>query len=139
MTTLLVAAAIIENEGRILLARRRADAPYPLFWEFPGGKVEQGEDPKECVVREIREELAIEVAVDGIYEVIFHRYPERNVLMLAYRCRWLGGEIEDREVAEHRWVFPDDLKRFDLLPADIPLVRRISEEFGDGDGDTACL
>ena len=133
MTTLLVAAAIIENEGRILLARRRADAPYPLLWEFPGGKVEPGEDPKECVVREIREELAIEIAVDGIYEVIFYRYPERDVLMLAYCCRWLGGEIEDLEVEEHRWVVPDDLKRFDLLPADIPLVRRISEEFGDGD------
>jgi 8-oxo-dGTP diphosphatase len=132
LTTLLVAAAIIENEGRILLARRRADAPYPLLWEFPGGKVEPGEDPKECVVREIREELAIEVAVDGIYEVIFHRYPERNLLVLAYRCRWLGGEIEDLEVAEHRWVFPDDLKRFDLLPADIPLARRISEELGSG-------
>jgi 8-oxo-dGTP diphosphatase len=83
MSTLLVAAAIIEYNGTILLARRRQNAPYPLLWEFPGGKVEQSEDPKDCVVREIREELAIEISVTGIYDVIFYRYPERNVLILA--------------------------------------------------------
>jgi 8-oxo-dGTP diphosphatase len=133
MTTLLVAAAIIENGGKILLARRRAGAPYPLLWEFPGGKVEAGEDPKDCVVREIREELAIEIAVDGIYDVIFYRYPERHVLVLAYCCRWLSGEIQDLEVAEHCWVSPDNVVNFDLLPADIPLALRISEDFTNGD------
>jgi len=137
MTTLLVAAAIIEDGGKILLARRMAGAPYPLLWEFPGGKVEAGEDPRDCVVREIREELAIEIAVDGIYDVIFYRYPERHVLVLAYSCRWLSGEIRDLEVAEHCWVSPDEVVNFDLLPADVPLARRISEDFANG--DTACL
>jgi len=133
MTTLLVAAAIIESCGKILLARRRAGAPYPLLWEFPGGKVEAGEDPKDCVVREIREELAIEIAVDGIYDVVFYRYPERHVLVLAYCCRWLSGEIRDLEVMEHCWVSPDEVVNFDLLPADVPLARRISEDFTNGD------
>ncbi len=87
MTTLLVAAAIIEHDGKILLAKRKVDVPYPLLWEFPGGKVEPGEDPKDCVVREIGEELGIEVAVTGIYDAIFHRYPERDVLVLVYCCR----------------------------------------------------
>jgi 8-oxo-dGTP diphosphatase len=137
MSTLLVAAAIIECNGKILLARRRPDAPYSLFWEFPGGKVEDGEDPKDCVIREIREELAIEIAVEGIYDVIFYRYPERPVLLLAYHCRWQDGEIRDLDVAEHRWVSPADIVSFELLPADIPLAQRIAEDFGNG--NTACV
>ena len=137
MPTLLVAAAIIEYGGKILLARRKADSPYPLLWEFPGGKLEPGEDPKDCVTREIREELAIEIAVERIFDVIFYRYPERSVLVLAYHCRWLSGEIQDLEVAEHCWAFPADVMNFELLPADISLAQRISEEFGHG--DSACL
>ncbi|HYS44199.1 MAG TPA: (deoxy)nucleoside triphosphate pyrophosphohydrolase [Geobacteraceae bacterium] len=133
MSTLLVAAAIIEFGGKILLARRKADVPYPLLWEFPGGKVEAGEDPRDCVVREIGEELAIEIDVTGIYEVIFHRYPERDVLVLAYRCRWVSGEVRDLEVSEHCWVLPGDVGNFELLPADISLAKRIALEFGNGD------
>ncbi len=133
MQTLLVAAAIIVHDGKILLAKRRDDVPYPLLWEFPGGKVDAGEDPRDCVVREIREELAIEIAVEAIYDVVFHRYPERHVLVLAYRCRWLSGEIHDLEVAEHYWADPAEIASFALLPADISLARKISEEFNHGD------
>src|SRR5512136_1306349 len=100
MFPLLVTAAIIIHHGKILLTRRKAHVPYPLLWEFPGGKVEPMEDPLVCVVREIREELGIEIAVERIYDVVYYRYPERNVLVLAYRCRWLRGVIEDLEVAE---------------------------------------
>ena len=133
MSTLLVAAAIIEDGGKFLLARRKADVPYPLLWEFPGGKLEAGEDPRDCAIREIREELAIEITVVGVYDVIYHRYPERDVLVLAYLCRWVSGEIWDLEVTEHRWVLPEEIGTFDLLPADIPLARRIALEFGNGD------
>ena len=133
MYPLLVTAAIIEHQGKFLLTRRRGDAPYPLFWEFPGGKLEREEDPRDCVVREIREELAIDISVDGIYEVIYHRYPERTVLVLAYRCRWLAGEIVDLEVAEHCWARPEELTQFRLLPADVPLAERICREFGNAD------
>lgn len=133
MYPLLVAAAIIEDQGRVLLTRRRDGVPYPLFWEFPGGKVELSEDPRDCIVREIREELAIDVAVEGIYDVIYHRYPERTVLVMAYRCRWLAGEITNLEVSEHCWVKPSELKEFKLLPADVPLAERICREFGHED------
>lgn len=133
MSTLLVAAAIIEDGGKFLLARRKANVPYPLLWEFPGGKVEAGEDPKDCVIREIREELAIEITVAGIYDVVFHRYPERDVLVLAYRCRWVGGEVRDLDVSEHRWVIAEEIGTLDLLPADVLLAERIALEFGDGD------
>ncbi len=133
MFPLLVTAAIIMQGGKILLTRRKADVPYPLLWEFPGGKVEAEEDPRDCIVREIREELAIEVAVSGIYEVIYHRYPERAVLVMAYRCRWLSGEIVDLDVSEHCWALPRDLARFQLLPADIPLAEKIRAELADAD------
>jgi 8-oxo-dGTP diphosphatase len=133
MFPLLVTAAIIFHEGNVLLTKRKADVPYPLLWEFPGGKIEPGEHPHDCIVREIKEELAIEVAVTGIYEVIYHKYPEREVLVLAYRCQWLNGDIIDLEVAEHCWSRPLDLKRFQLLPADIPLAEKICMEFAGAD------
>ncbi len=131
MHPLLVTAAIIIHQGNVLLARRRADAPYPLLWEFPGGKVEPMEDPSDCIVREIREELAMEVAVEDIYDVVYHRYPERPVLVLAYRCIWTSGEVIDLDVAEHRWVSPESLLDYELLPADVPLAERIRRDFAD--------
>ena len=133
MFPLLVTAAVIIHDGKVLLTKRKADVPYPLLWEFPGGKLEPGEDPRDCIVREIREELAIDVAVAGIYEVVYHKYPERTVLVLAYRCQWLKGEIIDLEVTEHRWLRPLDLMRFQLLPADIPLAEKICGEFACAD------
>lgn len=130
MYPLIVTAAIIEHNGLILLTRRRPDAPYPLLWEFPGGKLEPEEHPEACIVREVREELAMEVAVEGIYDVIYYRYPERSVMVLAYRCTWTGGELQELDVAGHRWVTPAGVPAFDLLPADIPLAARIAREFG---------
>ena len=117
----------------MLIGRRKPEQKHPLQWEFPGGKVEPGEDPRDCIVREIREELAIEVAVTGIYEVIYYKYPERAVLVLAYRCQWQSGEIIDLDVMEHRWTRPCDLMQFQLLPADIPLAEKICGEFSGAD------
>jgi len=133
MFPLLVTAAIIPHDGKLLVTRRKADVPYPLLWEFPGGKVEPQEDPRDCIVREIREELAIEVDVAGIYDVIYYRYPERAVLVLAYRCHWLRGEIIDLDVAEHRWVLPCDIPKLELLPADFPLAEKICREHKNAD------
>jgi len=127
MPPLIVTAAIIESQGRLLLTRRRMDVPYPDYWEFPGGKLESGEDPVDCVVREIREELGIEISVRRICDVLYHRYPERTVLVLAYWCDWIGGEIADLEVAGHAWVTPAGLAEFRLLPADLPLADRLAK------------
>ncbi|CAG0937134.1 ADP-ribose pyrophosphatase [Thermoflexales bacterium] len=133
MLPLIVTAAIVRHEGKILLTRRKPDAPYPLFWEFPGGKLEPEEHPEACIVREMREELAMEVSVQGIYDVVYFRYPERPVLVLAYRCAWVGGELCELDVAGHCWADPAELPRFDLLPADYPLAERIAQEFSDAD------
>jgi len=128
MHPLLVSAAVVVHEGRILIARRKRDVPYPLLWEFPGGKVEPDEDPKDAILRELKEELDMDAEVDGIYDVVYHRYPERTVLVLSYRCRWLGGELRDLDVTEHCWVLPDELPGYEILPADAPLVARLMQE-----------
>ena len=130
MLPLLVTAAIILHDGKILIARRKANAPYPLLWEFPGGKVEKNEDPQECVVRELKEELDIVIEVERIFDVVYYRYPEKPVLVIAYRCRWTGGTVKDLDVTEHRWVLPEHLSMFDFLPADRPLIQQLNRDSG---------
>ena len=128
MLPLLVTAAIIRNHEKILITRRKEHVPYPLLWEFPGGKMEKNEDPRECVVREIKEELDMDIQVEDIFDVVYYRYPERPVMVLAYRCRWSGGEIQDLEVTEHRWATASELALFDFLPADIPLIEQLQSK-----------
>src|SRR5262245_63750584 len=84
--TLLVAAAVLIEHGRVLLTQRKAGTHLAGAWEFPGGKVKSGEDPKDALVRELTEELGIDTAVHEILEVTFHRYLERAVLLLFYRA-----------------------------------------------------
>ena len=124
----LVVAALIEDRGKILVSRRRADQSMPLYWEFPGGKVEPGEAPVDALAREVREELGCAVAVGRIYEVVFHAYPEFDLYMLVYRCRITDGEPRAVEVAEIAWLEPRRLPEIELLPADLPLARRLADE-----------
>ena len=100
----------------------------PLFWEFPGGKVEAGEAPTVALEREVREELDCEVEVGRIDEVVFHAYPAFDLVMLVYVCRLLRGAPRAAGVAEIDWVLPSDLVRIELLPADIPLAERLAAE-----------
>jgi 8-oxo-dGTP diphosphatase len=124
---LVVAALVRDGGGRILLSRRREDQPMPLLWEFPGGKVEEGESPTDALAREIEEELGCAARVGRIHEVVFHPYPEFDLYMLVYACR-LEGEPRPVEVAELAWVAPADLGNYELLPADIPLCERLARE-----------
>src|SRR5689334_10115822 len=105
----LVVAALIRREGRVLISRRRPDQPMPLLWEFPGGKVEPGEDPVAALQREVREELGCDVQVGRIDEVVFHAYPTFDLIMLVYRCTVTRGEPRAVEVAEIAWVDPKSL------------------------------
>ncbi len=125
MATVVVVAAVVRREGRILLTRRMEGAHLAGLWEFPGGKVEDGEPPEDALVRECREECGIEIAVDDILEVAFHRYPSKDVLLLFYGCRLLTGEVRDIGVAEHAWVQPAELDRYELPPPDARLVRKL--------------
>jgi 8-oxo-dGTP diphosphatase len=124
---LVVAALVRDGSGRILLSRRREDQPMPLLWEFPGGKVEEGESPTDALAREIEEELGCRCQVGRVDDVVFHRYPEFDLYMLVYRCR-LEGEPRPVEVAELAWVAPVDLGNYEVLPADVPLCARLARE-----------
>jgi 8-oxo-dGTP diphosphatase len=124
----LVVAGLVVRDGQILISQRRADQALPLQWEFPGGKVEPGEAPVAALARELREELAIEVAVGRVWEVLFHAYPEFDLVMLVYACTIVGGEPRPVEVADLCWAWPGDLPRWDILPADRPLVDRLVRE-----------
>ena len=126
---LVVAGLILGDDGRILITQRRADQALPLQWELPGGKVEPGEAPVDALARELREELGVAVTVGRIWEVLFHAYPAFDLVMLVYACRLVPGEAPRAvEVADLAWVAPAELGRWDILPADRPLVDRLAEE-----------
>lgn len=125
MATVVVVAAVVRREGRILLTRRMEGAHLAGLWEFPGGKLEDGESPEDALVRECREECAIEIAVDDILEVAFHRYPTKDVLLLFYGCRLVSGEVQDLGIAEHTWTTPEGLDAYELPPPDARLVAKL--------------
>jgi 8-oxo-dGTP diphosphatase len=124
----LVVAALLRQEGKVLMSRRRADQAMPLYWEFPGGKVEPGEDPVAALAREIREELGCEVEVGRIEEVVFHPYPGFDLVMLVYVCHLRQGTPSAVAVGEIAWLRPAELPALNLLPADFPLAHRLAAE-----------
>jgi 8-oxo-dGTP diphosphatase len=125
-----VVAALIRRDGRVLVSRRRPDQSMPLLWEFPGGKVEPGEDPRLALAREVREELGCVVSVGRIHEVVFHAYADFDLYMLVYPCDLLEGVPRAVEVAEVAWVETARLPTLELLPADYPLARELAEAAG---------
>jgi len=121
----IVAAAVVIRDGRVLLTRRLEGQHLAGMWEFPGGKLEDGESPEEALARECREECGIDLEVAEILDVTHHRYPEKDVLLLFYRCELRAGEVRHLQVADHAWVAPDDLDDYPLPPADERVVARI--------------
>jgi 8-oxo-dGTP diphosphatase len=121
-TRKLVVAALVRRSGQILMSRRRPDQPMPNLWEFPGGKVEPGEAPVAALAREVREELGCEIDVGGIYEVVFHAYPEFDLVMMVYTATVSRGVPRAVEVAEVAWIEAARIPSLDLLPADYPLA-----------------
>jgi 8-oxo-dGTP diphosphatase len=125
---LVVAGLIIGDDRRVLITQRRADQNMPLQWEFPGGKVEPGESPVAALVRELTEELGVTANIGRIWDVLFHRYPTFDLVMLVYACRIIGTP-RCVEVADLAWVRTDELPgMWDILPADRPLVERLVAE-----------
>jgi 8-oxo-dGTP diphosphatase len=121
---LVAAAALIDVDGRVLLARRPQGKPLAGLWEFPGGKVCQGELPEQALIRELREELAIETRDSCLAPFAFasHGYQDFHLLMPLYLCRVWQGTVTPLEGQELAWVRPPRLADYSMPPADRPLV-----------------
>ncbi len=128
MTPQKVTAAVIERNGKILIARRRRGDSLAGKWEFPGGKLEPGETPEECLKRELKEELGIETEVGAFFCSSRFVYPHIAVELLVYRTSYVSGEIELLEHDRVEWVSPETLRETDFSEADRPVVRRLKEQ-----------
>jgi 8-oxo-dGTP diphosphatase len=124
---LVAAVALIDIDGRVLIARRPEGKPMAGLWEFPGGKVEQGERPEETLIRELKEELGIDVREPCLAPLTFasHAYPDFHLLMPLYVCRRWEGTVSPQEGQELAWVRPNKLRDYEMPPADVPLVSHL--------------
>jgi 8-oxo-dGTP diphosphatase len=121
---LVSAVALIDPEGRVLLAQRPPGKSMEGLWEFPGGKVEDGETPEAALIRELHEELGIETWASCLAPLTFasHAYPAFHLLMPLFACRKWGGIVSAKEGQTLAWVRPDRLRDYPMPPADIPLI-----------------
>jgi 8-oxo-dGTP diphosphatase len=121
---LVAACALIDPDGRVLIAQRPPGKAMAGLWEFPGGKVEPGERPEETVIRELCEELGILVQEPCLAPFTFtsHTYPDFQLLMPLYVCRRWEGTVIAREHSALKWVRPRDLSQYAMPPADLPLI-----------------
>lgn len=122
---MLVTCAIIVHNGRVLATQRSATMPLPGKWEFPGGKLHEGESEEECIRREIREELAIDVQVTGRLTPRRHDYDTFTITLIPFLCTYDGGPLHLAEHSQARWLTRDELHHLDWAPADIPIVEEL--------------
>ena len=125
---LVAACALIDADGRVLIAQRPAGKPMAGLWEFPGGKVESGERPEQTLIRELEEELGIVVKEACLAPLTFasHTYEDFHLLMPLYVCRRWEGLVSPREGQKLAWVRPNRLKDYPMPPADVPLISHLT-------------
>lgn len=123
-TVLVVAVALVDPDGRILIAQRPEGKQLAGLWEFPGGKVEAGERPEQALIRELHEELGIDVKEACLAPFVFtsHAYEKFHLLMPLYLCRRWSGTVVANEHTALAWVKPDKLRDYPMPPADEPLI-----------------
>jgi len=122
------ACALVDPDGRVLIAQRPEGKPMAGLWEFPGGKVETGETPEQSLIRELEEELGIVVKEACLAPLTFasHSYPDFHLLMPLYICRRWDGTASAKEGQNLKWVRPNRLRDYPMPPADVPLVAHLT-------------
>jgi 8-oxo-dGTP diphosphatase len=128
-TLLVVACALVDVDGRVLIAQRPEGKQLPGLWEFPGGKVEAGERPEEALIRELDEELGVQVSESCLAPFVFasHAYDSFHLLMPLWLCRRWSGVVVNRHHAALAWVRPNKLAEYPMPPADAPLVAHLRD------------
>jgi mutator protein MutT len=127
--TIQVAAGLVFHNGKLLITRRQAGEHLGGLWEFPGGKRKPQETFEECLVRELREELGIEVAVEELLESLTHEYPERTVQLRFFRCRWKAGKLRSLGCSAFKWIGMDELTEHEFPAADARLLTKLRRSF----------
>ena len=127
--TLVVACALVDGDGRVLVAERPADKNMGGLWEFPGGKVEVGETPEAALIRELKEELSIDVTAACVAPLSFasHAYDDFHLLMPLYVCRKWDGQIVLNEATDSKWLKPNEMRNLDMPEADVPLIAMLRD------------
>jgi 8-oxo-dGTP diphosphatase len=120
-----VSAALIFRAGKLLITQRHAKSHLGGLWEFPGGKREAGETFEQCLVREIREELGVDIAVGELFEEIVHDYPEKSVHLKFFVCKLLSGEPQPLDCAAVKWIGKNELSAHEFPAADAQLLARL--------------
>ena len=127
-----VSCGVIERDGRILAAQRSESMSMPLKWEFPGGKIREGELPDSCLVRELVEELGIQVSVRDPLPTTTHHYPSFTITLFPFVCSIRSGDITLHEHAACTWLPPEKLASLDWAEADLPVLKSYLEYSGTG-------
>lgn len=125
ITPIIVLAGIIRYNERTLISKRYVRESNTYKWEFPGGKLEKNESLRDCLKREIKEELNLDIIVGEIFEVVYHRYSDKDVLILAYLCHSNTDKADAIECVEYKWIRLNELNSYDFLDADKPIVDKI--------------
>ncbi len=126
-----VTCAIIERNGRVLAIQRSEAMSMPMKWEFPGGKLEEGEDPAECLTREIREELGVDVVILRALSPVVHDYDTWTIELLPFVCEITRGAMVLHEHRAAVWMAPRDLPELDWPDADLPVLNEYLEYLGN--------
>ena len=124
-----VACAIIEVEEKVLCTQRSESMSLPLKWEFPGGKLDEGESPEECLKRELHEELGIEASVGQAFPTTTHHYPSFSVTLYPFICKIISGEIILHEHSAMVWLPIEELHSLDWAEADLPVIEEYHKQF----------
>lgn len=125
-----VVAAIIENEsGEILIARRKQEKQLGGYWEFPGGKVDKGENSVESLVRELKEEMDLSIEVKEFFGENIHQYDRGTIKLISFKCKIRSGTIKLTDHDSCVWVRREQLDNYKFAPADVPFVERLKEKF----------
>ena len=125
-----VTAAIILKDNKVLIAQRAPDDKLAGKWEFPGGKIEPGETPQECLKREIREELDVDIEVADFFGESIYAYQSGTIKLMAFWCKWISGDFTLKVHSQIAWVNHNELDLYDFAPADIPLVDKLKLVIG---------
>lgn len=123
-----VAAGLIRQNGRYLIAKRKPGVHLAGLWEFPGGKREADETLEECLRRELLEELSIRIDVPIPFQIIRHNYPEKTVELHFFRCAIEEGQPTPMDCAEVKWVYPHELNSYQFPPADRPIIDALQHQ-----------